>query len=134
MFLKKNIFQHWESYINLSNIWLVLLLILLHFFFFFFFFDSLFNLFSTSTCFGLFEIIFFFEFFSLSSKSIYFTKLAISFLLAKFVCANLAAKLSDVNWLNSWVVIHLSWSWSVVILFSISLLFCVIVSFFWSNY
>ena len=36
-------------------------------------------------------------FFSLSSKSVFFTKLAISFFLAKFSCDNLAAKYSDVN-------------------------------------
>ena len=35
------------------------------------------------------------------SKSIFFTKLAISLLLAKFACANLAAKFSAVNLLNS---------------------------------
>ena len=42
---------------------------------------------------------------------------------AKFACTNLAEKFSDVTLLNSWVVIYLSWSWSVVILFSISLIF-----------
>ena len=37
-------------------------------------------------------------------------KLAISFLLAKFACANLEAKFSSVNLLNSVVVIYLLWS------------------------
>ena len=41
------------------------------------------------------------ELFSLSSKSVFFTKAAISFLLAKFACDNLEAKSSDVNLLNS---------------------------------
>ena len=44
---------------------------------------------------------------------------AISTLVAKFACANLAAKLSAVNLLNSCVVINLPWSWSSI-LFSIS--------------
>ena len=42
-------------------------------------------------------------------------KLAISFLLAKFIWANLAAKVSTVNLSNSGVVIYLLWS---IILFS----------------
>ena len=54
------------------------------------FFDSLFNSF-------LFDV----TFLSLSSKSVCFAKLAISFLLAKFACFILAVKLSDVNLLNS---------------------------------
>ena len=58
------------------------------------FFDSSFNSF-------LFEVTFLFNFFSLSLKSVFFTKLAISILLAKFVCANLAVKLSNVILLNS---------------------------------
>ena len=37
-------------------------------------------------------------------------KLAISFLLAKFIWANLAAKVSTVNLSNSGVVIYLLWS------------------------
>ena len=41
----------------------------------------------------------------------------------KISCDNLAEKFSDVNLLNSWVAIYLSWSWSVAILFSISLIF-----------
>ena len=49
----------------------------------------------------LFDIIFLFKFFSLSSKSVFFTKLTISLLLAKFACANLEAKLPAVNFLNS---------------------------------
>ena len=64
-------------------------------------FDTSFNAF-------LFEVTFLFKFFSLSPKSVFFTKLTISFLLAKFVCANLGAKCSDVNLLNSGVVIYLS--------------------------
>ena len=84
------------------------------------FFDSSFSLFSTSRYFVLFKITFLFKFFSLLLKSVSFTKLAISLFLAKFVSANLEAKFSDVlNVLNSWVVINLSWSLSVVILFSI---------------
>ena len=71
----------------------------------------------------MFEVTLLFKFFSLSIKSVFFSKLEISVLLAKFACANLAEKLSDVNSLNSWVVIYLSWSWSVVISFSISLIF-----------
>ena len=55
--------------------------------------------------------------FNLSSKSVFFTKLAISFLLI------LQKKLSDVKLSNSWVVIYLSWSWSTVTLFSISPIF-----------
>ena len=59
---------------------------------------------------------FLFKFFSLSAKSFFFTKLAISFLLAKFACANLEAKSSDVNVLNSYVVIYLLlWLWSVIL-------------------
>ena len=46
-----------------------------------------FILFSASTCFILFKVHFLFTFFSLSSKSVFFTNLAISFLLAKFACA-----------------------------------------------
>ena len=49
----------------------------------------------------LFEITFLLKVFSLSSKSVFFTKLVISFLLAKFACANLEANVSDVNLLNS---------------------------------
>ena len=74
------------------------------------FFDSLFN--------------------SFLSKSAFFTKLARSFFLAKCACFSLAVKFSNVNLLNSWVVIYLSWSWSVVILFYISLIFFVMVRFF----
>ena len=58
------------------------------------FFDSSFNSFSLSTCFVLFEVTFLFNFFSLSSKPIFFTKLAISFLLANFACVSLTVKLS----------------------------------------
>ena len=61
------------------------------------FFDSSFNSF-------LFHV----TSFSLLLESVFFTKLAISFLLAKFTCFNLALKFSDVNLLNSGVVIYLS--------------------------
>ena len=47
----------------------------------------------------------------------------ISLLLAKFAFFSLAVNCSDVVLLISWVVIHLSGSWSVVILFSVSLIF-----------
>ena len=50
------------------------------------FLDSSFNSF-------LFEV----TVFSFSSKLVFFTKLAISFLLAKFACLNLAVKFSDAN-------------------------------------
>ena len=46
-----------------------------------------------------------------------------SFMLAKFACANLAVTFSAVNLLKSWVVIYVPWSWSVTVLFSISLIF-----------
>ena len=55
-------------------------------------FVVLFSSFSTSKCFVLFDVTFLFEFFILSSKFVFLTKLAISFLHAKFACANLAAK------------------------------------------
>ena len=70
--------------------------------------DSLFNSFSASICFALFELIILLKLNSLLSKSILFTKLAISVLLAKFPCFNLASKLSIVNLLNSEIVIYLS--------------------------
>ena len=47
--------------------------------------------------FVLFQVTFLSKFCSLSSKSAFFTKLAISLLLAKFSCANLAQTFSDVN-------------------------------------
>ena len=56
---------------------------------------------------SLFDATFLFKFFSLSSKSVFFTKLAISLLLAKFTWANLAAKFSAVNLSNSGVVIYI---------------------------
>ena len=61
------------------------------------FFDSLLNSFLTSSCFVLFEVTLLFELFSLASKSVFFTKLVISRFLAKFICANLTAKVSDGN-------------------------------------
>ena len=45
---------------------------------------------------------------SLLSKSVFFTKLAISLLFAKFAGANLAVKFYALNSLNSGVVIYLS--------------------------
>ena len=75
------------------------------------FFDSSFNSF-------LFDI----TSFRLLSKSAFFTKLTISFLLAKFACFNLEANVSAENLLNSGVVIYLSWLWSVIF-FWISLIF-----------
>ena len=71
----------------------------------------------------LFEVIFF----SLLSKFLFFTKLAICFSLAKFSCLSLAVECSDVDLFNSWVVIYLLWPWSGVILFSISLIFVIVI-------
>ena len=58
-------------------------------------------------------------------------KLPISFLFAKSSCPNLAVKFSDVNLLNPWAIIYLSWSWSVNFL-AISLIF--VLNFFWLSY
>ena len=44
-------------------------------------------------------------------------------MLAKFACFSVAVTFSNVNLLNYWVVIYLSWSWSVIILFSVPLIF-----------
>ena len=55
----------------------------------------------------LFEVNFLFNFLSLSSKSVFFTKLAISVFLAKFACGNLAAKSFAVNLLNYELPIYL---------------------------
>ena len=66
---------------------------------------------------------FLFEVRSLLSKSVFLKRLGISLSLTKFACTNLAEKCCPDNLLNSWVVVYLSWSWSVVILFSISLIF-----------
>ena len=57
------------------------------------------------------------------------TKLAISLLLAIFTFANIPEKNSNANLLNSWVIIYLSWSWTVVILFSTALIFVL-----WSDF
>ena len=73
------------------------------------FFDRSFNLLSVSTSFVLFEVIFLFKFFSLSSRSVFKKSLAISCLLSKFACANLASKFSAVNLSNCGVVIYLLW-------------------------
>ena len=64
------------------------------------------HFFLASICFVLFEVTFLFIFFSLSSKSVFFTKAAVSFWLEKLACTNLAAKFSDVNSLNSCVVMY----------------------------
>ena len=50
-------------------------------------------------------------------------------MLAKLACFGLELKFSVVNLLNSWVVTYSSWSWSVVILISISLIFVL-----WSDF
>ena len=60
---------------------------------------SCFNLFSTSKCFVLFEVIFLLRLDSLASKSVF---------VIKFACANLALKTSAAKVLNSGVVIYLS--------------------------
>ena len=60
------------------------------------FLDNLFNSF-------LFNVVSF----SLLSKSAFFTKLAISLLLAKYCGFSLAVKLSNVNLVYSWLVIYL---------------------------
>ena len=64
-----------------------------------------FNSFSKSKCFVLFEVIFLFKFLSLSSKSIFFMKEVVSYLLAKFACANVAGNSCAVKFINSCVVI-----------------------------
>ena len=87
---------------------------------------SFFNPFSARTCLVLFKVISLFKFFSLSSNSLFFTKLTIS--LAKFACANLAVKFYLVDLINSGVLLF------IMIIFSNFLFnyinFCVIVSFF----
>ena len=50
-------------------------------------------------------------------------------MLAKFTCPNLAGKFPAVNLLNFWVAVFLSWSWSIAILFSVSLTFVL-----WSDF
>ena len=66
----------------------------------------------------------FMEHFLVYNQNLYFfTKLAVSYLLDKFVCLSLALKFPDVNLLTSWVINYLSWSWSVVTLFLASLIF-----------
>ena len=58
----------------------------------------------------LFEITFFFKFLVYHPNMFFFTKSAISSLLAKFACAYLAATFPDVNLLKSWVVIYVFFS------------------------
>ena len=62
-------------------------------------FQFFFNSYSTKTYFVYFELIFLLKFFSLSSKSVF---------VAKFACADLAAKRFAVGVLNSGVVMYLS--------------------------
>ena len=62
-------------------------------------FLAFFNLFSTSKCFDLFEVIFLLRLDSLASKSVF---------VIKFYCANLALKTPVANVLNFGVVIYLS--------------------------
>ena len=69
---------------------------------------SIFYSFSTTKWIVLSDVTFFFKSFSFSSKSVLFTKLAISLLVARFACVNLSAKFSAVSLLNSGVVIYLS--------------------------
>ena len=71
-------------------------------------FVAFFNSFSISKCFVLFDVTFYLFFLSLSWKPAFFTKLAISILLVKFICANFATKFFAVN---SGVVVYVSWSW-----------------------
>ena len=63
--------------------------------------------FYASMCFLLFEVTFFFKIPSLPSKYVFFTKGAISILLAEFACANFVANLCDFNLLNSRAVTYL---------------------------
>ena len=65
------------------------------------------SFFLASTYFVSFEVTFLFKSFSLLSKSVFSRKSAISTLVAKSTCAILAAKFSDVNLLNSYVMIYL---------------------------
>ena len=74
------------------------------------FIDSSFNFFLTGTCFVLAEVIFLFKLFSFLSKSVFNDKTTILFLLVKFCCSNLLSNVSDVNLLNSGLVIYLSGS------------------------
>ena len=62
---------------------------------------SSFNFFLTSTGFVSFEVTFLFNFFSLLSKSVFFTKLDISFFLVKLACVDLALKFFADKLLNS---------------------------------
>ena len=75
-----------------------------------FYFVVIFKSFSTRKCFDLFQVIFLFKLFSLSSKSLLFTKSSISPLVAKFVCFSFAVKFSAVNLLNAGLLIYLLWS------------------------
>ena len=93
---------------------LILLLILLQLF-------LITHSFSWSTFFDLFKLILLLKLISLLSKSVFFTNLVISYLLAKFACANLTVEFYGVNLLNSWVVIYLAWS--VVTFFWVSPVF-----------
>ena len=62
--------------------------------------------FSTSFCFVLFETTFLFKLFSLSSKSVFFTKSAISFQYPKHACFNLAVEFLTKPLLSEvWIVL-----------------------------
>ena len=65
------------------------------------------NSFSTSKYFFSFKVILLFRCFEVSSKSVFFTKLSVSFMLAKFICANSEAKFSGDDLLKSCIVIYL---------------------------
>ena len=69
-------------------------------------FYSFLNSFLNSKCFVLFDINFYLNFLVYHQNLPFFTKLAISLLLAKIACANLVAKFSAVNLLFSGVVIY----------------------------
>ena len=77
---------------------------------FFILFCSFFSSFLSSKWFDLIAVTFWFKFFSLSLKCIFFTKSPISPLVDEFALFNLAVKFFDVNLLNCAVVIYLLWS------------------------
>ena len=70
----------------------------------------------TFTFFLFILFLFYVTSFSLLSKSVIFTKLAMSLLLAKFARNKLKSKVSVVNLWSSGVVIYLSRLWSVIFL------------------
>ena len=62
--------------------------------------------FSAFSCFVLFELTFLFKFVTLSRKSVFY-KIDIAIIFASYICSNLEAKFSDINFLNSCVLIYL---------------------------